>query len=227
MRNFLFATLTIAAGGLIIGGMPSATAALLTVASYDMPNGDGGAHGGGANYWDGNYNGAGNPHQDGLSGGYLSGGTGALADGVIAANPFFDYFGLYPTAPYVGWLASPTIKFQFASAVTIGEIKLYVDNCHCAGVTSPSDIIVNGTDYAVPNWQYASPPLTIDITGLNITAKSVDVELVDPTYWVFMSEAQFFSSAVPELGSWAMMIIGFGGVAFRLRRGAGATAATI
>lgn len=195
-------------------------ASQLTVSSYDMPNGDGTAHNGAHNYWDGAYNGAGAVTTDGLSGGVLSGGTGALTDGVIATDPAYLLFTDDGTSQYVGWLQSPTITFNFASNVTVNEIRLYVDNSHVGGITAPSEVFVDGVSAATPPWEFASPPLEIDITGLNITGHSVSVKLQDPTFWVFMSEAQFFGdgAAVPEPSAWALMLLGFGGLGAALRR---------
>ena len=116
--------------------------------------------------------------------------------------------------------------FNFASSVTVGEIKLYVDNSHVGGVTAPDSIVIDGTTYLNPAWTLASPPQIIDITGLHLTGDSVTVTLNNPTYWVFMSEAQFYS-AVPEPSTWVMMALGFGGIglaAVRTRRRAAAAA---
>ena len=60
---------------------------MLAVTSYDMNNGCGSSCGGTYNYWDGNYNGSGSPT---VSNSFLSGGTGALTDGVIATLPWYD-----------------------------------------------------------------------------------------------------------------------------------------
>ena len=60
-----------AAAAMAFGGV--ALAAPLAVTSYDMPNGDGQAHGGTYNYWDATYSGLGSPTQDRSP---LSGGSG-------------------------------------------------------------------------------------------------------------------------------------------------------
>jgi MYXO-CTERM domain-containing protein len=198
----------------------AASAAQLTVSSYSMPNGDGQAHGGNYNYWDGTYNGAGNPALDGSSGSFLSGGTGALTDGVVAFTNWSALSNNAGTGQYVGWVfTNPTITFNFASAVTINEIKLYVDNSHDGGVTSPSSVTVNGVDYANPTWAGATLPQTIDITGLAITGHSVSVTLTNPGYWVMLSEAQFYGTpAVPEAGSTAMALAGLATLGLMARR---------
>ncbi len=225
---------TLAAGAvttvLAFGAGGTHAASLLAVSSYDMPNGDGQAHGGSYNYWDATYSNcvAGNCTTDGLSGSYLSGGLGKLTDGVIATQPWYNVSDNSGTGQYVGWLyTNPTIVFNFAGSVSVGEIKLYVDNSHVGGVTAPNSVVIDGTTYLNPAWTFASPPQIIDITGLHLTGSSVTVTLNDPTYWVFMSEAQFYS-AVPELSTWAMMALGFGGIgllaAVRTRRRVAAAA---
>jgi PEP-CTERM motif len=202
-------------------------ASLLTVSSYAMPNGDGQAHSGSYNYWDATYSNcvASNCTTDGLSGSNLSGGLGKLTDGVIATQPWYDVSNDAGTGQYVGWLQSPTIDFNFAGSVTVGEIKLYVDNSHIGGVTAPDSVVVDGTTYLNPAWASASAPQIIDITGLHLTGGSVTVTLHDPTYWVFLSEAQFYSTTVPEPSTWIMMTLGFAGLGFaaiRARRGGAA-----
>jgi hypothetical protein len=204
------------ASAVILGTGAAEASSLLTVTTYDMPNGDGTAHGGAFNYWDTGYSNcvANDCMIDGLSGSNLSGGVGRLTDGVIATDPFY-----MAPSEYVGWLENPTIVFNFASNVTVGEVKLYVDNSHVGGVTAPDFVTIDGTNYANPTWQFATPPETIDITGLHLTGKSVTVTLDNPVEWVFMSEAQFYAGAVPEPSSWAMALVGFAGLSYAgLRR---------
>ena len=201
-----------------------AHAGQLAVSSYDMTNGDGQAHGGTYNYWDAGYTGSGAATTDGLSGSTLSGGTGKLTDGVIATDPWYDASNSAGTGQYVGWLNpnAPTITFHFAGSQHVDELKLYVDNSHVGGVTAPDAVIVDGTSFANPAWTNASTPELIDLTGLGIVGDSVTVTLSDPTLWVFLSEAQFFSNAtaVPEPGNAGLMLGAlslFGAVARRRR----------
>lgn len=199
----------------------AAQSAALTVSSYDMPNGDGQAHGGTYNYWDGTYDGSGVVTLDGSSGSFLQGGTGALTDGVIATQPWYDVSNWEGTGEYVGWLSSPTITFHFANPVTINTITLYVDNSNVGGVTAPSAVVVDGTSFDNSNYPLDFPgPQTITLDGLDIVGSSVTVKLVDPTYWVFLSEIQFdgLTTAVPEASNLAMMLAGLGLLGWASRR---------
>jgi hypothetical protein len=205
----------------LAAGATAANSAPLAVSSYDMPNGDGQAHGGTYNYWDGAYGGSGNVTLDGLSGGVLQGGTGALTDGKIATQAWNAVSNSNGTGAYVGWLQSPTITFHFANPVTIGGIKLYVDDSNIGGVTAPSAVVVDGTTFDNSGYPLYFPgPQTITLDNLDIVGNSVSVTLVDPTSWVFLSEIQFFAptSAVPENGNLAMMLGGLGLLGWTARR---------
>lgn len=198
----------------------AARSAELTVSSYSMRNGDGQAHGGTFNYWDGLYNGHGNSTVDGAR---LRGGTGALTDGFISTDPWQDVSNGDGTGPYVGWIdTSPTIYFHFASSVTIDSITLYVDNSNAGGVTAPSGVVVDGTTFENPSWNSATPSNTITLTGLDIVGNTVKLQLLDPTRWIFVSEIDFngvpTASVVPEPGALALVLAGLGLVAFKARR---------
>ena len=210
----------LALGSLAVGGAQASTQQLV-VTSYDMPNGDGQAQGAWLNYWDGGYSNcvAGDCTSDGLSGAYLSGGLGALTDGVIATQSWNLVSNAAGTGEYVGWLSyAPTIDFHFAGGEVVNEVKLFVDNSHIGGAVAPVSVVIDGTTYPNPAWGSASAPEVIDIAGLYLKGDSVKVTLNNPNAWAFMSEAQFFST-VPEPSTWAMMALGFAGLGYAgLRR---------
>jgi hypothetical protein len=199
----------------------AARADALAVTSYDMPNGDGQAHGGSYNYWDATYDGHGHRHHDGS---FLDGGTGALTDGVIATEAWNAVSNLQGTGEYVGWHGSPTITFHFASTVTIDSITLHVDDSDIGGVTAPGAIVVDGTTFDNSHYaDYFPGPQAITLDDLHIVGNSVTLQLLDPTSWVFVSEITFDGSvsSVPETGNVAMMLAGLGllGCVARRRRG--------
>ena len=196
----------------------AAQSAALTVSSYDMPNGDGQAHGGTYNYWDGTYTGSGDTTVDGS---FLQGGTGALTDGVIATDPWNDVSNAAGVGPYVGWHSSPTITFHFANPVTINTIRLYVDDSNFGGVTAPSAVVVNGTSFDNSSYPLYFPgPQTITLAGVDIVGNSATLTLVDSSTWVFLSEVQFdgLVTTVPEAGNLAMMLAGLGLLGWASRR---------
>lgn len=207
--------LVVVAATLAIAARPANASTLLTVASYDMPNGNGTASGGGADYWDTAYSNCGvaNCTTDGAA---LSGGKGLLTDGVIATESFGIGSGV---GEYVGWLADPTIVFHFGATEGISELKLSVDNpSGVGGVGAPATVTINGTAYSDPSWLSASGPETIDITGLAINSSTITLALTrsyPPNFWVFASEAQFFGpslAATPLPAAWSMMLIGTAGL---------------
>jgi len=206
--------LAVVAGALAAIGASAASAGQLTVTSYDMNNGCGHDCGGTFNYWDGNYNGSGSPS---VSNSYLSGGTGALTDGVIATDLWYNVSNNAGTGQYVGWQAnyygSPLITFHLAGAPTVNSVNLFVDNSFIGGVAAPSSIIVDGTTYvptATPISTYAEE---LTISGLTLAGSTITVQpnANSTSYpWIFVSEVQF--NSVPEPSTWAMMLLGFAGL---------------
>ena len=144
-------TLAVAASIASVSGF--AVAGQLAVTSYDTPNGDGQASGGSYNYWDGTYTGSGAKTTDGAA---LSGGVGALTDGVVASQPWYNVSNDAGTGPYVGWLhgttPDPTVTFHFASSVNVNEIQIQMDNTGVGGVDAPSQILIDGvaTPFTAP-----------------------------------------------------------------------------
>jgi hypothetical protein len=141
-------TRAVIVGALVAIGANSASANLLTVNSYDMDNGCGNSCGGTYNYWDGNYNGSGLVN---VSNAFLSGGTGALTDGVIATQPWYLVSNESGTGQYVGWqtqyYGNPLITFHLLGTPNVNSVSLYVDNTDVGGVGAPASITIDGTTY--------------------------------------------------------------------------------
>lgn len=194
----------------------------IVVTTYTGPNGDGQASGGSFNYWDLGYSGSGNKTTDGA---LLSGGTGDLTDGVVADRTWNLVENSAGTGPYVGWrpgfTTNPTISFTLEKPTRLSEIRVHLDNSGFGGVFAPAQILVNGNAVAF------TPPVPGTIGWVSLT----DFDLTGDTFrltldqagvnWVFVSEVQFFGGVIPEPGTWALMIAGFGlvGAAVRRQRG--------
>ena len=208
-------TLAIVAGALVAIGASAASAGQLTVTSYDMNNGCGNSCGGTYNYWDGNYNGTGSAN---VSNAPLSGGTGALTDGVIATDAWYNVSNELGTGQYVGWqtgyYGNPLITFHLAGAPRVSSVNLYVDNSNVGGVGAPSSITIDGTTYAPTVTSISAYAEELTVSGLSLTGSTITVQPnVGSEPWIFVSEAQFFST-VPETSTWAMLLLGFAGLGF-------------
>jgi hypothetical protein len=159
----------------------------------------------------------------------LTGGLGDLTDGVVASDFWFNTENAAGTGPYVGWrgdigVVNPLITFNFGGGLLIDTIAIHLDNSHVGGVGSPTQILVDGVSQA-----FAGPAVgsfgTVTLSGLNLTGTSHTIQFIqDPIFvWTFVSEVSFFGErdgAIPEPGTWALMIAGFGlaGAALRRRR---------
>jgi hypothetical protein len=197
-------------------GMNSASAAVLTVDSYDMINGNGQAVGGTYNYWDGNYNGTGSTTTDNAP---LAGGTGALTDGFIETQPWYLVSNNSGTGTYVGWFVpvsgNPLITFHLAGTPTVNSVDLFVDNSNIGGVGAPGTITIDGTTYTPTVTAISATSEKLTVSGLSLLGGVITVQpnRVGPEPWIFVSEAQFAGvSGVPEASTWAMMLLGFVGL---------------
>jgi len=176
----------------------------ITVASYDMPNGQGQASGGTFNYWDLNYSGAGATNTDGSP---LTGGLGDLTDGFIALNNWSAAENAAGTGPYVGWrsgfTSNPLITFRFAGPVNIDTITFYVDDSDGdGGVTVPLSFEIGLSGGPLTTFNVADPsgsaPASYVFSGLGLSGNAVDIRLNHRTGWVFVSEVTFADAEVPE-----------------------------
>ena len=191
-------------GASIVWGMTDAALALtISPSSYDMPDGDSGTY----QYKDSTYNGI-------NSGGFLSGGTGKLTDGVIATESWN-----INRNPYVGWFNNPTITFNFTQVVNIDELTLSVDDSNnTGGVTTPGsvDISMNGINI---NRTIVDPPssnpFSETFSGLGLSGTSLDLTINDgKNTWIMVSEVSFegsLSTSVPFKFSPTLGLISSGG----------------
>jgi len=167
-----------------------AQAAIVTPTSYDLLNGNSGSF----NYWDDRYIGSGNKQQDGAA---LSGGLGDLTDGVIATQNWNLVEGPRgPHGPYVGWAnKNPTVNFHFGSVVNVDSITVYADDSNgYGGVSAPSSITINGTNFSVTDPSSANP-LALTFNNLNLTTADIDITFNRKSSWVFVSEVSFGSNS--------------------------------
>lgn len=221
---------------LTAGSIPAAADVILPVSSYDMPNGDGQAAQGTYNYWDGTYSGTGAKTTDGAP---LSGGKGALTDGVIATQGYGTVSNVLGTGQFVGWkYTDPLIVFHLASLSKVDSISFYVDNSYVGLVGAPATITVDGTTYTPIVSHPFGPgpeeelivafkqPIVASVFDVQLNAGSfgpdaIAYNLQYPNFpipgnnepWIMLSEVQFNGvSAVPEPATWLLMLIGFGGI---------------
>lgn len=204
-------------------GLSGVRAAPITVASYDMLNGQGTAIGATYDYWDDSYNGTGSTTTDLAS---LTGGTGDLTDGIISTNNFYVTEPPAGPGPYVGWFTiDPLISFYFGGIVTINSVTLHLDDSNGIGtgqVNPPSSVTIGGTNYAITD-PTSGDPLAFTVSGLGLTVSSLDIQLFrQSSRWVFLSEVQFddglVSSIIPEPDSLALFGAGLFGLGVLRRR---------
>lgn len=238
-------TLAAAALTALAAGLTPASASIvvLPVSSYDMPNGYGVHVEGSFNYWDATYNGSGLKTTDGSP---LSGGVGALTNGVIANQQWDAVSNSLGTGQYVGWkYTNPQINFNLANLSTVHSISMFVDNSYVGLVGAPESVTVNGITYSAGNGLFVSHPFGLTNPAIEliiafanpITASlftltpnagefgsdAIAYNLKYPDFpipgdrepWMMISEVQFNGvSAVPELSTWLMMLIGFAAFGF-------------
>jgi hypothetical protein len=175
----------------VAGTIPARADVLLPVLSYSMPNGNGQAVFGSWNYWDGNYSGSGIKTGTGADNAPLSGGTGALTDGIISTTGFdgthivggksVPNSNTDGTGLYVGWkFLNPVITFNLKGTPTVDSINLFVDYQGAPDnslVGAPVTITIDGTTY-VPTVKVLSltdEELSVSFKG-GITATTFSVQ---------------------------------------------------
>ena len=146
--------------------------------SYNMLNGNTGSY----QYWDENYTGAGCVTCDNAA---LSGGKGDLTDGIIATDNWLVVEAPAGNGPYVGWNIDPTITFHWNAATSISSVTFYFDDSNGAGgVSAPSSVTVNGTDYAVAD-PAGSAPFSFTANGVSFSGNDLVVTIHRGNSWVF------------------------------------------
>jgi MYXO-CTERM domain-containing protein len=233
--------------GCMIAGSAFLSAAPLTVASYDMLNGE--AHH--YNYMDKSYNGSGTPT---LALSPLSNGTGLLTDGSTGATDWGANLGNGPAYEWVGWALNSqnnnpvdtndtfaTITFKLTSPADVNTVSLFINNFNpgvIGGVSlfgtatisfSNDDVnFVNSITYTPTAAEHADTTARyINISTNQVTPfQYVQVHLThDPTLsnsWVFLSEVTFdgttAGTATPEPASGLLAVLGLCGLVWHSRR---------
>lgn len=212
-----------------------ASAAPLTIKTYDLINGQSGF----TTYRDDTYGGPGATGNPNVNGSSLAGGLGQLTDGVLGTNNIADngYFD------WIGWSTiQPTITFNFGALASIDRISFRTAN----NSPSFSDVAVFGsasrsysidgvTFFSLANYLTTATDRTGDASRwvdipFAVNAQYVRVQLFDGTKiggtnpgakpWIFVSEATGDGIYLPEPGAIALLGFGLMGLALRRRKAA-------
>lgn len=202
--------------GAVMAG--SALAAPVHPTSYTMPNGGRGTF----TYFDDSYDAAGALKTTAYA--TLSGGTGDLTDGVIAAQSW-NIGGQTTSTPYVGWAnINPVITFLFGQVTTFSSATFHFDGSRAGGVQPPQSVAVNGTLASNVTAPAVNAPLAhvVDLSSLAATdSLSFEITGNGNGTWIFVSEVVFEGAAPVPLPSSSLLLLGaFGGLAaWRRKRG--------
>lgn len=198
---------------------------------YEMVNGYGQASGGSYNYWDGSYNGYGNPRQDGA---LLTGGTGDLTDGVVATQGWWAVENVEGTGPYVGWRdMDPHIHFYFMDDQNFESVTVFHDDADGFGnVSAPFGFVVTvGTrDASRPSRSQTffiddpvgdAPFASTLALGPGWVGDALFLQVLRRDGAVMLSEVTFQAMPVPEPATWALWLAGVAATgSWARRRGA-------
>jgi hypothetical protein len=143
---------------------------------------------------------------------YLDSTGSELTDGNYGVIPFASQA---QADPWIGWYqVNPLITFNFGGPVDITQVDLdlalWTDP---ALISLPTSIDIGGTVFDLTGNELTNPSrgtlsFNVNFTGIS----SLDVTLQNGGVYVFMDEAQFFStqggSEVPEPATWSPMLAG-------------------
>lgn len=179
------------AAAIAVAGVGAASAAPITVQSYDVINGESGSY----NYWDDTYNGTGATTVDRAP---LSGGTGDLTDGVIATTGWVAAEAPTGPGPYVGW-AEPgvPIAFDFGQTVSLDSMTVWFDDSDGAGgVDHIAAVNVLDLGQVFSFGDPAGSGATSQTIGLGgLQTSTLDIRIFGSATWIFVSEIQFDGTA--------------------------------
>ncbi len=144
-----------------------------------------------------------------------------LIDGSYGANNWSANLGNGIAYEWVGWkLADPVITFQFSGLVTITQVGIDFNRAESSQIFLPSTVSIGSTDFtvaptAIPDGSRGTLFFNGLWVGSTLTISSTDCS---PINWTFIDEISFNVATVPEPSVLALLTVGLGCLALRLRR---------
>ena len=184
----------------LISGLPTGASPVLPT-NYIATPGEGIAQGGFNNYFD----------ETG----------GQLTDGIFGADDWSANLGNGIAYEWVGWqVADPVISFQFSGLATITQVGIDFNRAEANMIFLPSTVSIGSTDFtvaptAIPDGSRGTLFFNGLWVGSTLTISSTDCS---PINWTFIDEISFNVATVPEPSVLALLTVGLGCLALRLRR---------